>query len=104
MGTDDRAIRDYLDRGRRAVRPAVRNLYFVIVSASFRDDFDDAVRSLKMDTGVSEVCLLEAAALVAAVDLKLRDPLNVSLGPDGLQRLFSAGGLLTAADVRGLLG
>ena len=104
MGTDDRAIRDYLDRGRRAVRPAVRNLYFVIVSASFRSDFDDAVRSLKMDTGVSEVCLLEADALVAAVDLKLRDPLTVTLGPDGLQRLFSAGGLLTAADVRGLLG
>ena len=104
LGTDDRAIREYLDRGRREVPRSVRNLYFVIVSGAFRDDFDDAVRSLKMDTGVSEVILLEADALVAAVELKLRDPAAVPLGGDGLQRLFSASGKLTAADVRGLLG
>ena len=53
---------------------------------------------------MSEVILCEADALVAAVDLKLRDPQAVSLGPDGVQRLFSASGTLTAADVRGLLG
>ena len=104
LGTDDRAIREYLDRGRREVPRSARNLYFVIVSGAFRDDCDDAVRSLKMDTGVSEVILCEADALVAAVDLKLRDPQAVSLGPDGVQRLFSASGKLTAADVRGLLG
>ena len=32
LGTDDRAIREYLDRGRREVPRSARNLYFVLVS------------------------------------------------------------------------
>ena len=38
-----------------------------------------------METDVNEVCLIEAAALVTMVDAKLRAPLDVSLGVDGLQ-------------------
>jgi hypothetical protein len=30
---------------------------------------------------------------------KLRNPLSVTLGADGLQRLFSASGIITADDV-----
>jgi hypothetical protein len=63
------------------------------------DDFDDVIRLLKMETNVNEVCLLEASALVAIVDAKLRNPQQVSLGPDGVQRLFSRSGRITAEDV-----
>jgi hypothetical protein len=38
------------------------------------------------------------------VDAKLRDPHQVTLGPDGLQRLFTNSGVLTADDVREILG
>ena len=55
---------------------------------------------IKMETDVSEVILLEAEALVAIVDAKLRAPQQVTLGPDGLQRLFSVSGILTADIVR----
>lgn len=48
---------------------------------------------------MNEVILIEADALVAMVDAKLRSPLQVTLGPDGLQRLFSSSGILSAADV-----
>ena len=71
----------------------------VIVSSGFADDFDDTIRSIKMETDTNEVCLLEAAALVAMVDAKLRNPLAVTLGADGLQRLFSDSGIITADDV-----
>jgi len=51
----------------------------------------------------SEVILMEVDALVAVVDAKLRAPLEVTLGPDGLQRLFSQSGILTSNAVRELL-
>ena len=101
MGTDDRAIREYVMTQSRELkrRRALRNIYYVIISSAFKDDYDDLIRSIKMDTDTNEVCLVEAAALVAMVDAKLRNPLQVSLGPDGLQRLFSNSGILTVDDV-----
>ena len=101
MGTDDRAIREYIHTQSRDLkrRRSLRNIYYLVVSSSFLDDFDDVIRSIKMDTDVNEVCLLEATALVAMVDAKLRNPQQVTLGPDGMQRLFSSSGLITAEDV-----
>ncbi|MCI0350411.1 MAG: hypothetical protein L0Z53_13380 [Acidobacteriales bacterium] len=102
MGTDDRAIREYIVTQSRDLkkRRGLRNVYYAIVSSCFADDYDDAIRSLKMETDIDEVCLVEAEALVAMVDAKLRDPQQASLGSDGLQRLFSQSGLMTADDVR----
>lgn len=106
MGTDDRTIREYVMSQSRELkrRRSVRNIYYVVVSSVFNDDYDDLIRSLKMETDTNEVCLMEAGALVALVDARLRNPLGVSLGPDGLQRFFSSGGILTADDVQSLLG
>ena len=105
MGTDDRTIREYVTSQSRELsrRRSFRNIYYVLVSSGFQDDFDDLIRSLKMETDTNEVCLLEAGALVAMVDAKLRNPLSVTLGPDGLQRLFSDSGTITAEDVLQIL-
>lgn len=102
IGTDDRAIREYISTRSRELkrRFALRNIYYAIISSSFFDDYDDAIRSIKMETDINEVCLVESGALVAMVDTKLRAPLDVTLGPDGLQRLFADGRLLTAALVQ----
>jgi hypothetical protein len=51
-------------------------------------------------SAISEVILLEADALVAIVEAKLRAPLQLTLGPDGIQRFFTKSGGLTAAMVR----
>lgn len=100
MGTDDRAIREYINTQSRELkrRRSIRNIYYVVVSSRFNDDFDELIRSLKMETEISEVILLEAAALVEMVDAKLRDPLQVSLGPVGIQRLWSVSGIVTVED------
>ncbi|MDA7950826.1 MAG: hypothetical protein MPJ24_04985 [Pirellulaceae bacterium] len=106
MGTDDRTIREYITTQSRGLkkRGALRNIYYAVVSSSFKDDFDDTIRGIKMETDVSEVCLIEAEALVAMIDLKLRDPQQVTLGPDGVQRIFSNSGSINANDVRNVLG
>lgn len=106
MGTDDRTIREYVMGQSRELkrRRSFRNIYYVIVSSAFQDDFDDLIRSLKMETDTNEVCLMEAGALVAMVDAKLRNPLSVTLGADGLQRLFSDSGIIKAEDVLQILG
>ncbi len=102
MGTDDRTIREYigLQSKEQKRKGRVRNLYYVIISSGFVDDYDDAIRSLKMETDVNEVILVEADAIVAMVDAKLRDPILTSLGADGLQRLFTTSGILKAEFVR----
>jgi len=105
MGTDDRVIRDYINTQSRELRRrrSLRNMYYAIVSSSFADDFDDAISTLQMETEISEVCLVEAEALVAMVEAKLRAPLEVTLGPDGLQRIFCVGGVINAETVREIL-
>jgi|HubBroStandDraft_6_1064221.scaffolds.fasta_scaffold10330_4 hypothetical protein len=102
MGTDDRVVKEYITTQSRELkkRQSLRNIYYLIVSSTFGDDYDDAIRSLKMETDVNEVCLVEADALVAMVEAKMRSPREVSLGPDGLQRLFSVSGVLSADAVR----
>jgi hypothetical protein len=102
MGTDDRAVKEYITTLSRELkkRQALRNIYYLIVSSEFGDDYEDAIRSLKMETDVNEVCLVEADALVVMVEAKMRSPREVSLGPDGLQRLFSESGVLSAEAVR----
>ena len=105
MGTDDRTIRDYIVTQSRELRRrrGLRNIYYVLVSGEFADDSDDTIRSLKMETDISEVILMKADALIAIVDAKLRDPLHVSLGPDGIQRLFTDSGVLNADMVREMI-
>jgi hypothetical protein len=105
MGMDDRTIHEYIVSQSRDLRRrrALRNIYYLIVSSIFADDWDDAVRSLKMETDISEVCLTEASALVAMVDAKLRNPHQITLGPDGMQRLFSTSGVISAGLVQKML-
>jgi hypothetical protein len=106
MGTDDRAIKEYITTQSRELkrRRGLRNIYYFVISSKFTDDYDDAIRSLKMETDVNEVCLVEADAIVAMVDAKMRSPQQIPLGPDGLQRLFSVSGILSADAVRENLG
>jgi len=100
LGTDDRAIREYINTQSRELRRNYRKIYYVIVSSSFSDDFEDMIASIKMETDVSEVILLEAEALVAIIEAKLRAPLELTLGLDGLQPFLTKSGILTAAMVR----
>lgn len=100
MGTDERAIREYImSQGEKLRRRGIRNLYFMVISSAFTGNHDDAIRGMKIETNVNEVLLVEVAALLAMLEGKLRNP-TISLGPDGLQRLLAFSGLLVEGDVR----
>lgn len=104
MGTDERAIREYiLGLTDRLKKQGIRNVYFMVISSSFSGDHNDVIRSLKMETEAREILLVEAAALVALLEAKLRDPL-LTLGPEGIQWLLANSGILTEADVREFQG
>lgn len=104
IGTDDRTIREYITTQSREMKRkrTYKNIYYFIISSAFSDDCDDLVRSIKMDTDVNEVIFLEADALVKMVDVKLRNPSGVSIGPDALQRLFSSSGILELRNIQEL--
>ncbi len=101
MGTDDRTIREYITTQSREFkkRRHYKNIYYAIISSNFVSDYDEAIRSIKMETDVNEVLLMEASALVSMVDAKLRDP-SVTLGSDGFQRLFSSSGIIKTQTVK----
>jgi hypothetical protein len=103
MGTDDRTIREYITTQSKELkrRRSLKNIYYLIISSSFANDFDEEIRSIKMETDVNEVLLMEVSALVSMVDAKLRDP-TITLGSDGFQRLFSSSGIISTKTVKDL--
>ena len=106
IGTDDRVMRDYIATQTRELKKngSLKNVYYVVVSSGFSASMDDDIHSLKMETGINEVCLIEAEALVALVELKLRDPRELSLGSDGLQQIFSTSGIISLARIDEIFG
>ena len=103
MGTDERAIREYINvTGERLRRQGIRNIYFMVVSSDFSGDHDDTIRSLKIETDVREVLLVTADALLAMLEGKLRSP-DIHLGPDNIQRLLASSGILAESEIREFL-
>lgn len=100
MGTDERAIREYINvKGDVLRRRGIRNIYFMVISGTFSGDHDDIIRGLKIDTPVNEVLLVEVKALLAMLEGKLRNP-RLSLGPDGIQRLLAFSGIMMENSIR----
>lgn len=104
IGADDRILKDYFGGQIRELKKwrNLRHVYYVVVSSRFADNFRSTIEKLKMQTDVSDVILLQASALVSMVELRLKQPREVTLGPGGLQRLFTASGVVTGENVRRL--
>jgi len=104
VGTDDRAIREYIARYTERLRKqGIRNVYFAVISSSFNGAFENVVRSLKIETDIREVLFIEVAALVTFLEYKLSNP-GVDLGPSGLQGILVQSGVITDADMTEYLG
>jgi hypothetical protein len=74
MGIDERAIREYIaSTGDKLRRQGYRNIYFMLISSSFIGDHDSVIRSLKIDTDVREILLVEVSALLVLLEAKFRN-------------------------------
>ena len=71
LGTDDRVIREYIMTQSRELKKkrSMRNIYYAVISSSFHEGYDDIIKTLKMETDVNEVCLIEVEVLVLTVDV-----------------------------------
>ncbi len=104
IGTDDRAIKEYiLHESERLKRQGIRNVYFAIISSYFRGDFDVIIRNMKMETEIRELLFVEASGLLTILEQKLRNP-DLDLGPKGIQSLFAQSGILENKDIKEFLG
>lgn len=102
LGTDDRAIKEYiLHETERLKRQGIKNVYFLVISSSFNEDYEDKIRALKIETEIREIIFMEAAALLTLLEQKLRNP-DFDLGPRGMQNILAQSGTVTNADVKEL--
>lgn len=87
----------------RLRRQGYRTVYFMVISNAFVGDFDEGIRSLRMETGVNEVLLVEVSALLQMLEARLKDR-EVNLGPRSIQKLLASSGVLGSKKVRGFFG
>ncbi|MGB8252570.1 MAG: hypothetical protein WCF08_05100, partial [Anaerolineaceae bacterium] len=100
IGNDEPADRESIQKiGDRLRKQGFKTIYFMIISNTFNGEYDDATRTLKIETGVNEVLLVEVDALLLVLENKLRDS-DINLGPSHIQKLLAASGLLTKDTVR----
>lgn len=99
LHTDDRAIREYINQeAKKLKREGIDKLYFATISSGFNGAFNEEIRSIKNDTDIREVLFIEADALLAILEQKLKDS-EFDLGPEGVQYLLAQSGIIQKQDV-----
>jgi len=101
MGTEDRKFREYIERhGKELERDGVDSIYFAVVSSSFDEADPVKAREVVRLTKAKAFALIEAVAVRALVELKLR----TRLLDDGeaLERLLAQSAIIGLDEVRAL--
>lgn len=87
MGTEDRKFREYVaTHAAELRRDGIETLHFVVISSTFADSDVKHALDITATTLAKSCVLLEAAALLAMVDLRLRTALLAD--PAQLHRVF----------------
>ncbi len=101
MGTEDRKFREYIERhGKDLEREGIDAIYFAVISSSFDESDVVKAREVVRLTKAKAFVLLEASALRALAELKLRT--RVLDDWEVLQRLFTLSNVVGLADVQSL--
>ncbi len=101
MGTEDRKFREYIERhGKDLERKGIDAIYFAVISSSFAESDLEKAREIVRRTKAKAFVLLEASALRALVELRLRT--RVLEDPEVLERLFMLSKIVGLSDVQSL--
>jgi len=104
LGTDDRAIKEYINSQIDQLRRrGMRHVYFAIITSAVNGDFDDFIRSIKMETDIRELVFFEIDALMALLELRLQSN-EFDLGPRGMQSYFAQSGVVRLSDIGEYVG
>jgi hypothetical protein len=79
LGTDDRAIKEYIQHYcPKLQKEGYKKLGFIVVSNSFRSSFDGFINEITWNTDIKRFILLTSEALMYLLALKTKDRLNLS--------------------------
>lgn len=103
IGTDDRVIKEYINTYSNKLRKdGIKNIYFLIISSDFKGDYEEAIKSIKMETDAKEVLLLRADLLLYILELTLKDS-EIDLDQEGLQQVFAYSGVISKEEIQEML-
>jgi restriction endonuclease FokI len=97
LGTDDRAIKEYINHHiPKLQKDGYKKIGFIIVSNSFRSEFEDLINDITWNTDIKRFILLTSDALLHLLAYKTKD--RISLGAI-IESLISLGSLVTTKNV-----
>ena len=80
MGTDDRAIKEYINHYTpKLIKEGYKKVGFIIVSNSFKSNFDSFINEITWNTDIKRFILLTSEALLYLLAYKTKDRYNLSL-------------------------
>lgn len=97
LGLDDRAIKEYISyHCPKLAKAGYKKVGFIIVSNSFRSDFESFINEITWNTDIRRFILLTSEALLYLLAFKIKD----SLTPEAIiEKLIGCGNLVNAASI-----
>jgi len=97
LGIDDRAIKEYiLHHCPKLYKEGYKKVGFIIVSNSFKSNFDSFINEITWNTDIKRFILLTSEALLYLFAYKMKDNLNLDLI---IEKLISCGSLIEASNI-----
>lgn len=97
LGTDDRSIKEYIAHYcPKLKKEGCRNIGFIIVSNSFKSNFDSFINTITWNTEIKRFILLTSEALLYLLAFKTKDRLLLSTI---IESLVSLGNQIEAKDI-----
>jgi len=97
LGIADRAFKEYINRHcPRLQKEGFKKIGFIIVSNSFKTNFDDFISEVTWNTEIRRFVLMTSSALQHLLAFKTKDKLSLSYI---IERIVSGGNLIRTEDV-----
>lgn len=97
LGTDDRAIKEYVNRHiPKLQKDGYKKIGFIIVSNSFKSNFDSFINEITWNTDIKRFILLTSEALLYLLAYKTKNNLNQA---SIIESIVSFGNVVTAQNI-----
>lgn len=97
LGTDDRAIREYINFYiPKLQKDGFKKIGFIIICNTFKDDLEDFINDITWNSDIKRMLLIESEALLYLLAYKTKDKLTLT---EIIECLISISGIIKSKDV-----
>jgi len=97
LGTDDRAIREYINHYcPKLIKSGYKKIGFIIVSNEFKSNFDNFINEITWDTDIKRFILLTSEALLYLLAFKTKNKLSLA---NIIESIIGFGNPVTAKNI-----